>query len=448
MNEQFNHKHTNSQVQAGHTQVFRRPLQRDPNPVQQTATQRRRASAGMGPGASMGSAARTGAGARTPYGQASGTTPPYAPKPQYAQAPLTAQERFGAAFRRPRLDRPRPRKRPRFAALAVVLWFLLAICFVLLGLRTLPAAVASGKAIPELVSFVPWAIPIAALCLVGAVVSRRPILAFFSVVALVVNISWHWGNFVPAPSTHVSASAHAAVSTATAADACARIMTLNTYNGHADAAQIVQIVAQNHVEVLCLEEITSDFVQQLEAAGISRHLPYHVVAEGASQISNGGRNGIWTLAPQSNVSSNLLPINTSSMPAADIALGDKSVRVVAVHPNSPIRGAESEWEQGLSVITQLNNFDHAYLIMGDFNSTIDHARFRELLGTRFADAGSSAGELFHPTYPASDSIPPLVEIDHIVYSKQAGIVVSDLETLKVSGTDHLALLGTLEASGS
>lgn len=413
-------------VSAGHTQVFKRPLRR----VSQTS----RAPEPQHPQATR------------PYPQASPAQTPFVP--HATQAPLTAESHYGAAQRRPLLDRPHPRRHPRFAALATILWFVLLLCYGLLALRTLPAEVASGKAIPELVSLVPWAIPVAGICLIGALVSRRPILGFFSAVALVVNVAWHWGFFVPAPTARITASASATVSSANAGDNAARIMTLNTYNGHADPAQIVQIVAQNHVEVLCLEEITTDFVSALEAAGINNYLPYHVVAEGASQISNGGRNGIWTLAPQSNVSGNLLPINTSSMPAADIALGDKNVRVVAVHPNSPIRGAESEWAAGLSVIKQLNDYDHAYLVMGDFNSTVDHARFRELLGSRFADAGSSAGEFFHPTYPSSDSIPPLVEIDHIVYSKSAGIVVSNLATLRVAGTDHLALLGTLEVQNA
>ena len=49
------------------------------------------------------------------------------------------------------------------------------------------------------------------------------------------------------------------------------------------------------------------------------------------------------------------------------------------------------------------------------------------------------------TYPANKAIPALVEIDHIVYSKNSGIMVSSLETAQVSGTDHLALIATLEA---
>lgn len=50
------------------------------------------------------------------------------------------------------------------------------------------------------------------------------------------------------------------------------------------------------------------------------------------------------------------------------------------------------------------------------------------------------------TYPANSTIPPLIEIDHIVYSRDAGLYVGDLQTISVAGSDHLALLATLEAS--
>ena len=40
----------------------------------------------------------------------------------------------------------------------------------------------------------------------------------------------------------------------------------------------------------------------------------------------------------------------------------------------------------------------------------------------------------------------MIEIDHIVYSKSSGIVRGLLQTVNVSGTDHLALLGTWTVS--
>ena len=339
---------------------------------------------------------------------------------------------------------PRPRRRGRHGVLSALLWLVMAGVYGLLALRMIPASHAAGSAVPELVSFMPVALVPTIVCLALALLWSRRVLAVACALALAVNGWWHIGYFTG--SARVSSEATAAVaSTNTTADSYARVMTCNTYNGQASAVDIVNLVREKHVEVLCLQELTDGMVDDLERAGIDELLPYHVVSAGASAISNGGRNGIWTAAPQDNVSRNLLPIDTSSMPAASIQVGDATVRIVSVHPNSPVRGAEDLWDEGLSVIGSLSDYGHAYLIMGDFNSAWDHARFRELLGTTFADAGQASGGGMHMTYPANKAIPALVEIDHIVYSKNSGIMVSSLETAQVSGTDHLALIATLEA---
>lgn len=53
------------------------------------------------------------------------------------------------------------------------------------------------------------------------------------------------------------------------------------------------------------------------------------------------------------------------------------------------------------------------------------------------------------TYPSNVHLlgviplPAFAEIDHIVHDR--GVVVGDLETVNVEGSDHRALLGTLEA---
>lgn len=174
-----------------------------------------------------------------------------------------------------------------------------------------------------------------------------------SAAALVALVACYIGYFVP--TSRVSSSAVASVqASASTSDNSARVITLNTCNGNASAAEIVALVKSYNVEVLCLEELSDAEVQSPSEAGLDELLPYHVISDAASQINNGGRNGIWTATPMSNVSTNLLPINTSSMPAADIVVGGTTVRVVAVHPNSPVRGAQSERSEGLSVIQSLS----------------------------------------------------------------------------------------------
>ena len=359
------------------------------------------------------------------------------PEPDLAAEPAgSSRQADGEA------GRPRTFKRARHGCLASLLWLVMLVVAAFIAIRCIPAEYANGRAIPELASFVPLMLVPTLVCVVLSLLWHRRILAVVSILALALMGYWHAGYFLPG--NKVSGEARSAVATASTDDSAARIMTLNTKNGQASAADIVNLVRSQNVEVLCLQELSDSMINELSQAGLFQLLPYYVVSDGASEVSNGGRNGIWTLAPMGNISGNLLPIETSSMPAGSISIGGSTVRIVSVHPNSPVRGAQDLWESGLSVIGSLSDYDHSYLIMGDFNSTWDHARFRELLGSSFADAGETAGEGFHMTYPSGGKIPSLIEIDHIVYSKDSGIVVSDLETATISGTDHKALLGTLE----
>lgn len=389
---------------------------------------------GAAPLENRGARAASGAPIPSPAQQA-----PYLPHKTSARA----ARRAAKPARRP--ARTQMRHHPRHSLVSALLWLVMLGVCALMALRALPAGLANGRIVPEVVSFVPLALIPTIICLAIALLSRRRLLLVVCVFALAINGWWHAGYF--AGRAKVSSAAEYAVSTsATTDDSYARVMTVNTLNGAASAKQIVEVCRAEHVEVLCLQELTDGMVADLTAAGIDEVLPYHVVSEGASAISNGGRNGIWTAAPQDNVSRNLLPIETSSMPAADIVIGSATVRIVSVHPNSPVRGAEDLWDKGLSVIGSLSDYGHAYLILGDFNSTWDHARFRTLLGTRFADASQASGEGFHMTYPSNKIVPSLIEIDHIVYARDSGITVSSLKAVEIAGTDHKALIGTLEAS--
>ena len=349
----------------------------------------------------------------------------------------------GGGSSRPPRER-RPRKAASHGCLSSLLWLVMLGVLALMALRMLPSGLANGRLVPEVVSFVPWLFAPILVCLVLAALWRRRLLLVVTVAALATMAWWHRGFLLPGSSVS-DAAALTAQTAADTSDNVARVMTLNTKNGDASAEEVVALVREKNVEALCLQELSDEFLSELAAAGIYDVLPYYVISDAASEVSNGGRNGIWTMAPMSNVSGNLLPIETSSMPAGTIEIGGRAVRVVSVHPNSPVRGAQDLWDEGLSVIGSLSDYDHTYLVMGDFNSTWNHARFRELLGSGFVDAGEQAGEGFHMTYP-SGALPSLIEIDHIVYARDSGIVVSELEGVEVSGTDHRALIGVLEVS--
>lgn len=337
--------------------------------------------------------------------------------------------------------------RVRFRCLAALLWAATLGIMLVMALRMSPNGVDGKRYIPLVVAFVPWmAVPSAVILLVALAIRRRA-LAMVSVVCLAVQLVWHVGFLYPRASLSAAARSAVAQSSVVTDDRYARIMTLNTRNGLADAAAIVRTVREQHVEVLALQELNSALISRLNDAGLRELLPYAVVAD-ASPSDNGGVNGVWSAAPMSEPTKDLIPIEASSIPAASIDFGGTVIRFGSVHPFSPRPSNQGLWDRGLGAISQLQRDDYTFVLMGDFNATWDHASFRCLLGGRFVDSAENAGEWFHMTYPANKRlfgripVPAAVEIDHIVHDR--GVTVGDLDTVVIPGTDHKALLGTLE----
>lgn len=328
-----------------------------------------------------------------------------------------------------------------------LLWVVTFGVIAVMVLRMTPNGLDGKRYIPLVVAFVPWMAVLSAVILLISLMNRRRILAVVSVLCLLTQLVWHAGFLYPRVSLSSAARTTVASATASVDDRYARLMTLNTRNGQADAAQIVQTVREQHVEVLALQELNSSMISRLNEAGIRELLPYSVVAN-TSSSDNGGVNGLWSAAPMSERTGDLIPIEASSIPAASIDFDGTVIRFGSVHPFSPRPSNQGLWDRGLGSISQLREDDHTFVLMGDFNATWDHASFRYLLGGRFVDAGENAGEWFHMTYPANKKlfsvilVPAAVEIDHIVHDR--GVVVGDLDAVTITGSDHKALLGTLE----
>ncbi len=328
--------------------------------------------------------------------------------------------------------------------LSVVLWAITACVVVVMAARFAPSVLSNGRLIPEAAAFIPWlAIP-SVLILAVSAATRRKALAALTALCLVCQVVWHAGFFIPAP--RIAEKAVEPVPTQTTTDTVMRVMTLNTKNGNADAEQIVSIVREQRVEVLALQEVSTSLIERLSAAGLDELLPSHVFGAAGPQ-DNGGINVIYALAPMRDVSESILPITASAVPACTITAGTHEVRLVSAHPSSPKTGTKGFWNESLTNLGTLRKYDNEYLIMGDFNSTWDHSRYRKMLGDTLLDASQQAGGGFHMTYPSEPHyamipVPPMIEIDHIVYSKNSGMSVGDLETAKIEGTDHFALLGT------
>lgn len=81
-------------------------------------------------------------------------------------------------------------------------------------------------------------------------------------------------------------------------------------------------------------------------------------------------------------------------------------------------------------------------MIGDFNATLDHAAFRDVLGSGYADVAETLGNGFDPTWPVGRRIlSPLFAIDHALVDERIG--VRGFSTHEMPDSDHRAIFAEL-----
>nr|WP_241216996.1 endonuclease/exonuclease/phosphatase family protein [Bifidobacterium goeldii] len=303
------------------------------------------------------------------------------------------------------------------------------------GLQALPY-------MPVVVALTPWFTLLAIVALLLAVVSRRWLTMLIAIAVIGGQVWWQKPFFSGASTLQANDAEAISATRANTSDMIARVMTFNVYKGQADAQAIVDTVRDQRVEILALQETTDEFIDALNNAGIHSYLPY-------SQISSSdgkSGNGLWSATPLSHPVDDEVGSGASFMPGGTISFGDgkAQIRFVSVHTVSPKPGYWKQWRQTLDELALMRSrTDDRYVFMGDFNSTMDHTPFRAFLGTRFRDATMSSGHGFTFTWPADKApIPRFADIDHIVIDQR--INAGQMQVVRIVGSDHAALLGTIE----
>jgi len=214
------------------------------------------------------------------------------------------------------------------------------------------------------------------------------------------------------------------------------VLAANVYRGKADPEALIALVRRLHPDVLSVEELTTPFAEELQAAGIERLLP-----ESLAKTQTGAAGaGIYARVP-------LVPLPDRTMfgfrmPRAEVTLADgRRVRIVSAHPFPPqTRSATPEWEESLASLPSAGH-GAPWILAGDFNGTFDQKPFRDLVARGYRDAGEAAGEGLRPTFPrAFHAIPPIT-IDHVLADRRLGVVSYAVEELP--GSDHRAVYAEL-----
>lgn len=219
------------------------------------------------------------------------------------------------------------------------------------------------------------------------------------------------------------------------------VLTINVFLGAADPAAIVKLVRDNDVAVLAVQEFTPGSRAGLTAAGLDELMPYQALAEepGATgsglysrypMTTQGSRRGAGTSAQEGNQQT----YATIQPPGAG------PVFVESVHPMAPYAlDALPSWKSDLADLPRAEPNGVPRILIGDFNSTLDHKAVRDVIAGGYRDVADVTGDGLRGTW-GPGLIPP-VTLDHVLVDQRIGI--QDLRVLEVTGSDHRSVLASL-----
>jgi len=215
-----------------------------------------------------------------------------------------------------------------------------------------------------------------------------------------------------------------------------RVLTANLYFGRADAEIIVARVRQVGADVLFLQELTADAVTRLKQAGLEDLMPFSLL-----DLRGGSRgSGIYSWFPLGE-GPPVAPVHMAQPTALLELPGGNAVELVCVHPVTPTlgRGGAARWREELAVLPPPGELPR--VLAGDFNSTLDHAVFRDLLRLGYADAAQQAGNALTPTWgPPGNGV--VLTLDHVLVDRRCAVLACSVHV--VPGTDHRALYAEIQ----
>lgn len=222
------------------------------------------------------------------------------------------------------------------------------------------------------------------------------------------------------------------------------VMSLNVGGSGVDAAAVLKAVAEHQVDILALPELSPAILERLDSGDIARLLPYRVTNVGGGHVGNGIFSTFPLTTPGRVPGSGFL----QSRAVAQVPGIPDGIRLTSVHVRSPRPGQVFPWRRDLAKLLELRRGTPPgvpEVLLGDFNASLDHRGLRKLLSAGLRDAAAATGQGLLPTWPANSPTPPFVQIDHVLVSRN--LWVASFRTLRVPGSDHLAVISALSYRG-
>lgn len=225
---------------------------------------------------------------------------------------------------------------------------------------------------------------------------------------------------------------------ATADAARFTVGSVNLFVDNPDVDAAASDVVEAQVDVLAVQELTPAMAAALDRAGVGDRYPYRreQAAEGTTGVGIYSR---WPLVADPDGGPDGQVGVLVEVPDAD------PVWVVDVHVFAPQPGDPGSWGRDLrSLDRSLDRVRGPWVAIGDYNATVSHRRFRDLLDHGRHDAHLQTGRGLARTWPAGRAIPPLALIDHAVLSPD--LVATSTAERTVAGTDHRMIVVDLATS--
>jgi endonuclease/exonuclease/phosphatase (EEP) superfamily protein YafD len=217
-----------------------------------------------------------------------------------------------------------------------------------------------------------------------------------------------------------------------------RVLTLNLFAGQADAGTVVAQVRQAATDVLFVQELTHGAVTRLKQAGLDDLMPYTQL-----DLRGGPRgSGIYSRFPLGE--GPFVAPAPAAQPAAVVTLpGGEAVDLICVHPSAPTkRAGASRWRQELGALPPPGS--RPRVVAGDFNATLDHAAFRDVLRLGYADSAQQTGSGLIPTWgpPGRGAV---LTLDHVLVDQACAVLGYSVRV--VPGSDHRAVYAEIQLPG-
>jgi endonuclease/exonuclease/phosphatase (EEP) superfamily protein YafD len=213
------------------------------------------------------------------------------------------------------------------------------------------------------------------------------------------------------------------------------VLSTNIHHGTADPAAVIEMVYRRGVDLLSVQELTPRFARELRRAGLEERLSKTILEtrRGASGAGLYSRLPLRKLGGEQPFS--------FRMPRAVAEMADgRRVRLVGVHPYPPGRGNVDIWSEAMESLPSAGA-GPPWILIGDFNATLDVSLMRQTIDRGYRDAGEVAGQGLVPTFPRDRHLIPPVTIDHVLADERLGIV--DYEVEDLPGSDHRAVWAEL-----